>query len=118
MDKPRRSSVVGKLLLEAVFLLGLAYALHLDVQKTFGGWKTFWRKNPPLTFLFIALYSTFLLRAGEDWLGWRPPRVLGWAWMAMGVLAGILAWPRPGNRLAKVLFPLILLDMGAVWAFA
>ncbi len=110
--------MVGKLLLEAVFLLGLAYALHLDVQKTFGGWKTFWRKNPPLTFLFIALYSTFLLRAGEDWLGWRPPRVLGWAWMAMGVLAGILAWPRPGNRLAKVLFPLILLDMGAVWAFA
>ena len=110
--------MVGKLLLEAVFLLGLAYALHFDVQKTFGGWKTFWRKNPPLAFLFIALYSTFLLRAGEDWLGWRPPRVLGWAWMAMGALAGILAWPRPGNRLAKVLFPLILLDMGAVWAFA
>jgi len=110
--------VVGKLLLEVFFLVGLAHALHLDARKTFGGWRAFWRKNPALALLFIALYSTFLLRAGEDWLGWSPPRVLGWMWMAVGLLAGILAWPRPGNRLAKVLFPLILLGMGAVWAFA
>lgn len=107
--------MILRVLIFLLFLAIFTYGLFTYPFEGGRGWQAIWRANPGFAFLWLGLYVSTSLRAGELLGLWTVPSFMGWLCIAMAIVGGMWAWRGPGRHFDKIFYPLLLLSFGIQW---